>query len=293
MHPLLASLPRPSASRRMSWDRGGRVRGRSPPAVATAWLGRCPSTPCAIFRSRGIHTDLQGPAGGSDQYSFEHGSFHPPDRCAPSFLTRSDSRRPTLACRTASHGVVKVRPSVVYNRGVNSAASARHRARATGPGLPRPTAFRPCGFSPPRRFTPPRPFRDVAPDSDHGVRRVSTCCETGFLATRSCPSEPCSPMAAAMRNRSPVPRAIVTGARRCRRATVHRSPCPLVVVPSSCLRMLPVATARPCSTTGAVADVRVAAPIRPLLSWDCPSPMPTCAAPDVATGRAPVARDTS
>lgn len=146
MLPFLTLLPRSSASRRTPWDRGGCVRGRSPPAVATVWLGRCPSTPCANHHSRGFYTDLQGPAGGSDQHSFEYGSFHPPDRCAPSFLTRSDSRRPTLARRTASHGVVKYRPSVVSNRRVNSAAFARRRATATGPGLPHPTAFRPRGF---------------------------------------------------------------------------------------------------------------------------------------------------
>jgi len=90
MLPFQALLPRSSASRRMPWDRGGRARGRSPPADATAWHGRCPSTPCANHRSRGFYTDLQGPAGGSDWHSFEHQSFHPPDRCAPAFLTRSD-----------------------------------------------------------------------------------------------------------------------------------------------------------------------------------------------------------
>ena len=74
----------------MPWVRGGLVRGRSPPAAATAWLGHRPSTPCAIHRSRGFYTDLQGPAGGSDWRSFEHQSFHPPDRYAPSFLTLSD-----------------------------------------------------------------------------------------------------------------------------------------------------------------------------------------------------------
>jgi len=83
------------------------------------------------------------------------------------------------------------------------------------------------------------------------------------------------------------------GPRRCRRLPVHRSPCPLVVVSSSRLRVVPVATAGPCSTTGAVANRHVAAPTHPLLSWACPSPMPTCAAPDVATGRAPVARSSS
>jgi len=168
MLPFLALLPRTSASWRMAWDRGGRVRGRSPPAVATVWLSRCPSTPCVIDRSRGLYTDLQGPAGGSDWHSFEHQPFHPPDRCAPTFLTRSDSRHPTLARRTASHGVVKYRPSVVYNQGVHSATFARYRAPATGPGLPHPTAFRPRGFSPPRRFTPPRPLRGIAPESDRG-----------------------------------------------------------------------------------------------------------------------------
>ena len=210
MLPLLASLPRSSASRRTPWDRGGRVRGRSPLVVAAAWLGHCPSTPCMDHRSRGIHTDLQGPTGGSDRHSFENRSFHPPDRCAPSFLTRSDSRRPTLARRTASHGVVKVRPSVVHDQGVHSATLARHRAHAAGPGLPHPTTFRPRGFSPPRRFPPPRSLRGVAPDADPGVRHVSACCETGFLATHSCPSELCSPMAAAMRDRGLEPRAIVT-----------------------------------------------------------------------------------
>lgn len=220
MAPCLALLPRSPASRRMPWVRGGRVRGRSPPVVTTTWHGRCPSTPCATRRSRGIHTGLQGPTDGSNRHSFEHRSFHPLDRCAPPFPTRSDSRRPTLARRTASPGVVKYRPSVVSSQGVHSATFTRHRAHATGPGLPHPTAFRPRGFSPPRRFAPPRPLRGVAPESDPGVRRVSTCCETGFLATRSCPSELCSPMAAAIRKyRSASNRGRSSpGARRCRRA---------------------------------------------------------------------------
>jgi hypothetical protein len=93
--PFLALLPRSSASWRMPWVRGGCVRGRSPPVVVTTWLGHRPSTPCATRRSRGIHTDLQGPTDGSDRYSFEHRPFHLLDRCAPAFLTRSDSRRST------------------------------------------------------------------------------------------------------------------------------------------------------------------------------------------------------
>jgi hypothetical protein len=66
--------------------------------------------------------------------------------------------------------------------------------------MPRPTTFRPRGFAPPRRFSPPRSLRGVAPESDPGVRRVSTCYETGFLTTHSCPSELCSPMVAATRD---------------------------------------------------------------------------------------------
>jgi hypothetical protein len=86
------------------------------------------------------------------------------------------------------------------NRGVHSATVTRCRVSATGSGLPHPTSFRPRGFSPPRRVAPPRPLRDVAPGTDHGVRHVSTCCETGFLATHSCPPELSSPMTAAARS---------------------------------------------------------------------------------------------
>jgi len=186
--PALALLPRSPASRRVPWVRGGLVRGRSPPAAATVWLGHRPSTPCANHRSRGFYTDLQGPAGGSKRRSFEHLLFHPPDRYAPAFLTLSDLS-PLHACASSSLSWgCQIRPSVVYSQGVHSAAFARCRACATGSGLPHPTAFRPRGFSPPRRFAPPRPARDVAPDSDPGVRPVSACCEADFPVDAFLPS---------------------------------------------------------------------------------------------------------
>ena len=270
MHSIQALLPRSSVSRRTPWDRGGRVRGRSPPAVATAWLGHCPSTPCASDRSRGFYTDLQGPAGGSDWHSFEHQSFHPPDRCAPSFLTRSDFSPPDACAPNSLSWGCQIPPLRRFQ-----SRSPLGRVR-TSPC----SRFR-VGVATPDRV-PPMWFLTTSTACSSST--VSGCCtrirpwgssrfcllRTGFLATRSCPPELCSPMVAATRDRSLEPRAIVTGARRCRRATVHRSPCPLVVVSSSRLRMLPVATAGPCSTIGAVMKRRVATPIHPLLSWACP-----------------------
>lgn len=80
----------------------------------------------------------------------------------------------------ASSGVVKVRPSVGFDRRVHSGDRRCCHLRPAGSSLPGPIAFRPRGFSPPRRVPPLRSPRDVAPDADPGVRRVSAGCEPTF-----------------------------------------------------------------------------------------------------------------
>jgi hypothetical protein len=102
--------------------------------------------------------------------------FHPRDRCASPFPTLHDPCCPTLSRRTSSPGVVKVRPSAVFDRGVHLEGCTRCRAR---PARTKPP-LRPCSAHVVSHHLDGLLLHDRAgmlhPASDPGVRRVSACC---------------------------------------------------------------------------------------------------------------------
>jgi hypothetical protein len=64
-----------------------------------------------------------------------------------------------------------------------------------------PSACRPRGFPPPRRFVPPRPRGRLQAAADPGVQRVSSCRETGFPALHLPPFEAFPPPTATVAGR--------------------------------------------------------------------------------------------
>jgi len=222
----------------------------------------------------------------------------------PSCPTPTGPSVPSIARRDClSWGLSKDRPSVVPASGVHS----RHTLadvpseRACHGTL----AFRPRGFSPPRRLAPPNTCACIATRSrPWGSPR--------FVArSAGCPARPAPPRDAfpALRSlpsarscKSPRPEPARTHARclalrgrtspaRCR--AVHRPPCPLTLSlplpdpsPRSPARVCPVQFARasrPSSTTGSVAESRVAHRCRPVLPWACSE----TSSPFPRTGSAP------
>jgi hypothetical protein len=187
--------------------------------------------------------------------------FHPRDRCASPFPTLHDPCCPTLSRRTSSPGVVKVRPSVVCDRGVHlESRSCRHaRPARTKPPL------RPCSAHVVSHHLDGLLLHDRAgmlhPTADPGVRRVSACCAQAssrrVLALQS--FEPPSQRPACTR------RCGRTGHRHrgCRRVATPTLPFTgaLASPPLGSGRLTPPApsTSRPCSMLEAGVSLRVAA----------------------------------
>jgi len=131
-------------------------------------------------------------------------------------------------------GLSKDRPSIV--QAVESASRAgweerfRSASSALRDGKPFPSASRPRGFSPPRRFLlldPATIFRSLP---IMGFIAFHSVCETEFPAMRLLPFEAFPPPTAARARRriSVSVRARVTGSTVSDRS-VHREPCPLVL----------------------------------------------------------------
>jgi hypothetical protein len=157
---------------------------------------------------------------------------------APTFPTRSGPCDPA-ANRVSSRGVVQRSPLHRSSRGIRfPEVPCRHGAvrRVSAPpgssfemGMPFPSACRPRGLSPPRRFVPPRPCSHFQAAADPGVHHVSSCRETGFPAVRLLPFEAFPPPTAAVAGSDPGPPRVRVTAPIVADRRVHRVPCPLAV----------------------------------------------------------------
>jgi hypothetical protein len=200
-----------------------RLPGRSPPpSVTLEHVAALRSS-----RTRPLRTLDR-----SVRQHFRPGSPDPPDLGAYS----PDAHRSLRPGREAGFpllGLSKDRPFIVQ---ASESDSRSHPAQLSlRPALPSgwesrfPSACRPRGFSPPRRFVPPRPCDHFQAAADPGVHRVSLRRETEFPAMFLLPFEAFPPpTATALRTNSEAPWARVTAATVSGRC-VHREPCLLAL----------------------------------------------------------------
>jgi hypothetical protein len=158
----------------------------------------------------------------------------------PTLPSRPDPCGPTCRPDCLSWGCPKIAPPSSAGGRVRvpeaprvSAGSVRRVSASPGPPsrweCRFPSACRPRGFSPPRRFVPLRPGGHFQAAADRGVHHVSSCRETGFPAVRVLPFEAFPPpTATAGPDESGPPWARVTAPTVSDRR-VHRVPCPLAL----------------------------------------------------------------
>jgi len=128
--------------------------GEMPETCCGMLASHRPSWSCAVFRSRGAYTDLQGPRARGDRTSADVQSialltFHAvfpdafrsklPDALTSDFLSWDCRRSPLRRSRPRSPLPTR----------------RCHHRRVFGLMVPASTVFRPRGLSPPRRFAPP------------------------------------------------------------------------------------------------------------------------------------------
>jgi hypothetical protein len=227
-----------------------RLPGRSPPPsltfsrVSHAWIFEDSST--------GPHT-------------FTYVQVHATLLTLTPLPTRSGPCHPVLRPGFLSWGCPKIAPPSFKPRSSSPGQVPRSVAAPLrlpfGMGMPFPSAIRPRGFPPPRRFAPPRPCDPLSGRCRSWGSPRFVPLRTEFLAMRLLPFEAFPPPTAAQIQRriSVSERARVTGSTVSDRS-VHREPCPLV---------LP-RTSRPCSIVGSVARPAVASRSSPVLPWACP-----------------------
>jgi hypothetical protein len=145
-------------SRRPPPSFGSHPRGEFPGRFRGAWLRRSPPRPSTLL--------APGPS-----RSFRPGcNITRKCECetlltlTPTFPSRLDPCGPAWSSRTSSPGVVQRSP-LHRSESWSPSPGPRVSALPFGGGQPALLAFRPRGFSPPRRFTPPRPCRFLSPCS--------------------------------------------------------------------------------------------------------------------------------
>ena len=212
-------------SRRPPPSFGGHPRGEFPDRFRGAWLRRSPPRPSTLLAPR-------------PSRSFRSGcNITRKCECetlltlTPTLPSRLDPCGPAWSSRTSSPGVVQRSP---LHRSESGSPSPGPRVSALPFGGEQPVllAFRPRGFSPPRRFAPPRPCRFLSPCS----RSWGSPCfpssrnEVPHSAAPALRSLPSADSGGA--GTCPSPRARVRGATSTVSGfdhSLHRAPCPLAL----------------------------------------------------------------
>ena len=144
-----------------------------------------------------------------------------------------------------------------------------------------PSACRPCGFPPPRRFVPPRPCDHLQAAADPGVHRVSSCRETGFPAVHLLPFEAFPPPTATASETNLSHRGLASPPRPFPASafTANLPFTPFLSLRDSAAVARHIVssrarTSRSCSIVGSVACPAVADRTHPVLPWACPTRPP-------------------